>query len=241
MELIAVDMCTGRLRNTDKKHLHLNVSSPAFWVSAQGFHWRTKQPGLTKEEIVIEKKNPNPTRDHFTLSDAHLNTRCCVVHPNSVAELRTARALPFLPVCSGGRILILVRQADPRFTPRVWLVPIVHCQGLLMGSQQWILSPHKWLSDRAPSSITSYNVEVQKMGPAGGLIWCFICSIEKLFSFPFLPPLCKITTVQACSHMFICKQNKSAQNYVEAVLSVRGCFLIWWTRQHLTWMQTVQQ
>lgn len=101
-----------------------------------------------------------------------------------VPEPRTQPRTPLLSLArSGGRILILVRQPDPRFTPRVWLVPIVHCQGLLMGGQQWILSLHKWLSDRAPSSITSYNVEVQKMRPSGGLIWCFICSIEKLLSF----------------------------------------------------------
>lgn len=30
-----------------------------------------------------------------------------------------------------GRILILVRQPDPHFTPRVRLVPIVHCQGVI--------------------------------------------------------------------------------------------------------------
>lgn len=127
---------------------------------------------------------------------------------------------------SGGRILILVRQPDPRFTPRVWLVPIVHCQGLLMERQQWILSPHKWLSDRAPSSITSYNVEVQKMRPSGGLIWCFICSFEKLLSFP-LP--CKITAIQACSHMYISKQNKSVQKLCGGACFVHAwLFLIWW-------------
>lgn len=93
------------------------------------------------------------------------------------------------PVRAGRRILILVRQADPRFTPRVWLLPIVHCQGLLMEGQQWIPYPHKWLSDRAPSSITSYNVEVQKMRPLGRLIWCFICSFEILFNFLSSPSL----------------------------------------------------
>lgn len=105
-----------------------------------------------------------------------------------------------LPVRAGGRILILVRQADPRFTPRVWLVPIVHCQGLLMEGQQWIPYPHKWLSDRAPSSITSYNVEVQKMGPLGGLIWCFICSFEILLNVLFSPSLQQLyVPVHACS------------------------------------------
>lgn len=104
------------------------------------------------------------------------------------------------PVRAGGRILILVRQADPRFTPRVWLVPIVHCQGLLMEGQQWIPYPHKWLSDRAPSSITSYNVEVQKMRPLGRLIWCFICSFEVLFNFLSSPsPQQLCVRVHACS------------------------------------------
>lgn len=137
---------------------------------------------------------------------------------------------------SGSRILILVRQPDPRFTPRVWLVPIVHCQWLLMERQQWILSPHKWLSDRAPSSITSYNVEVQKMRPSGRLIWCFICSFEKLLSF--FPP-CKITAVQACSHMYTCKQNKSVQNRtVQTVCSVHAwLFFNLVAQQHLTWIQ----
>lgn len=110
------------------------------------------------------------------------------------AQLQT---LPSVRV--GERILILVRQADPCFTPRVWLVPIVHCQGLLMERQQWIPSPPKWLSDRAPSSITSYNVEVQKMRPWGGLIWCFICSFEILFKPP--PPFLQQLYVpfHACS------------------------------------------
>lgn len=147
-----------------------------------------------------------------------MHALCCA--PNQCGRAAHTPYSPHSPVRSGGRILILVRQPDPRFTPRVWLIPIVHCQGLLMERQQWILSPYKWLSDRAPSSITSYNVEVQKMRPSGGLIWCFICSFEKLWSFfsPPPPPPCKITTVQACSHMFICKQNKSAQNYVEVVV-----------------------
>lgn len=77
-----------------------------------------------------------------------------VVHTTSVKGATYTPPTPSRPMRSGGRILILVRQPDPRFTPRVWLVPIVHCQGLLMERQQWILSPHKWLSDRAPSSIT---------------------------------------------------------------------------------------
>lgn len=115
------------------------------------------------------------------------NTRCLLC-TNPAWRSCTQPYAPLslsLPARTGGHILILVRQADPRFTPRVWLVPIVHCQGLLMERQQWILSPHKWLSDRAPSSITSYNAEVQKMKPFGGLIWCFICSFEKLLSFRF--------------------------------------------------------
>lgn len=102
--------------------------------------------------------------------------------------LLAASNAPLSPKRAGGRILILVRQADPSFTPRVWLVPIVHCQGLLMERQQWIPSPPKWLSDRAPSSITSYNIEVQKMRPLGRLIWCFICSFEILFNFLHHPP-----------------------------------------------------
>lgn len=140
-----------------------------------------------------------------------------------VPEPRTQPRTPLLSLArSGGRILILVRQPDPRFTPRVWLVPIVHCQGLLMGGQQWILSPHKWLSDRAPSSITSYNVEVQKMRPSGGLIWCFICSIEKLLSFLLIFSLslspAKQQLYKRVPHMFICIQNKSGRNYAEAVV-----------------------
>lgn len=183
MELITVDI---RFKIPTKNILILTFLH-------QFFHWRTKHPELTKEETVTQKKSNSWLFD----SCAHLNTRCLLC-TKPVWRSLTHPALHSLPVRSGGRILILVRQPDPRFTPRVWLVPIVHCQGLLMGRQQWILSPHKWLSDRAPSSITSYNVEVQKMRPSGGLIWCFICSIEKLLSFLFFSPPCKITTVQAC-------------------------------------------
>lgn len=130
------------------------------------------------------------TKNNLVWSSTRLYTRCwlCAKH-----EWKSCTHTPHLlslslslPVCSGGRFLILVRQPDPRFTPRVWLPPIVHCQGLLMGGQQWIPFPHKWLSDRAPSSISSYNVGLQRTRPAGGLIRGFICSFQKLLSLIFL-------------------------------------------------------
>ncbi len=160
-------------------------------------HWRTK---ASHKPTSSEQTRKQSQSARLALSDAHLTTRCLSCTQSSVKELRRilplSLSLSLSPVRSGGRILILVRQPDPRFTPRVWLVPIVHCQGLLMERQQWIPSPHKWLSDRAPSSITSYNVEVQKMRPSGGLIWCFICSFEELLSVPpfffcYPPPLAK--------------------------------------------------
>lgn len=144
----------------------------------------------------------------------------CFCAPNLRAWVARSFKHSPLSVRAGGRILILVRQADPRFTPRVWLVPIVHCQGLLMERQQWIPSPHKWLSDRAPSSITSYNVEVQKMRPLGGLIWCFICSFEILFN----PPPPSLQQLYVPVHALGCKQSKSVQNYAGARRSVRGRF-----------------
>lgn len=145
---------------------------------------------------------------------------CCSWAPNLRSWLARGFKHSPLSVRAGGRILILVRQADPRFTPRVWLVPIVHCQGLLMERQRWIPSPHKWLSDRAPSSITSYNVEVQKMRPLGGLIWCFICSFEILFN----PPLPALQPLYVPVHALGCKQSKSVQNCEGARRSVRGRF-----------------
>lgn len=154
----------------------------------------------------------------------------CFCAPNLRAWVAHSFKHSPLSVLAGERILILVRQADLHFTPRVWLVPIVHCQGLLMERQQWIPSPHKWLSDRAPSSITSYNVEVQKMRPLGGLIWCFICSFETLFNPP--PPSQQQLYVPV--HALGCKQSKSAQNC--------GCssarpwpFLIRWTQNSSSW------
>lgn len=157
----------------------------------------------------------------LVLSSSHLNTGCLC---------ESSSALPLSPVRSGGRILILVRQPDPRFTPRVWLVPIVHCQGLLMERQQWILSPHKWLSDRAPSSITSYNVEVQKMRPSGGLIWCFICSFEKLLSFFFPLSLSLLQNnilykrVHTCTYVNRINLSKTARRFRCSVHAWLCCF-----------------
>lgn len=42
-----------------------------------------------------------------------------VEHPTSLKELHAQHILPSRPMRSGARILILVRQPDPRFTPRV--------------------------------------------------------------------------------------------------------------------------
>lgn len=181
MELITVGMCTGGFKYWPKKerereeHLNRHISP----------YLDTKYKA-SRANWTGKRQQNDLTRDHLALSCACFNARCLLC---TKPVWKSSTLSPHSPVRSGGRILILVRQPDPRFTPRVWLVPIVHCQGLLMERQQWILSPYKWLSDRAPSSITSYNVEVQKMRPSGGLIWCFICSFEKLLSFFFLPLL----------------------------------------------------
>lgn len=169
-----------------------------------------------------------------------LLTRCSVLythtHEHACECVYTHAHTPPPSLCALLRILILVRQPDPRFTPRVWLPPIVHCQGILMERQQWIPSPHKWLSDRAPSSITSYNVEVQKMRPSGGLIWCFICSFEKLLSFfslslctPYLLLLLSLQNnkrVHTCTYVNrinLCKNSAEGDCLLFSVL-----FLIRW-------------
>lgn len=159
-----------------------NTSQSTYFTWCNVSYWRTKHPQPRNEGVVTQKLN-----NFQAVLSCSSKYVLFVVGPTFLQNLHAQHIVPSRPARSGARILILVRQPDPRFTPRVWLVPIVHCQGLLMERQQWIPSPHKWLSDRAPSSITSYNVEVQKMRPSGGLIWCFICSYEELLSFPSPP------------------------------------------------------
>lgn len=209
MELITVEMHRGDFKLCQKTSQSTYFSWCTLGISCIDFlYWRTKRPKPTRNTVTTWKggfgghTENNPAHVHLTLSYARLNTWCLLcTQPVWKRAARTPHT-PSRSVRSGGRILILVRQPDPRFTPRVWLVPIVHCQGLLMERQhEWILSPHKWLSDRAPSSITSYNVGVQKMRPSGGLIWCFICSFEKLVSFPLPLQIHSGTSVFTHVHM----------------------------------------
>lgn len=71
---------------------------------------------MNSREVVTKKNLTHIHLDFFIFSSKDM---LFVVHTTSVKGATYTPPTPSRPMRSGGRILILVRQPDPRFTPRV--------------------------------------------------------------------------------------------------------------------------